>query len=98
MLLVLASCASWILQRVLSSRFRSGAPADAKALRLEVVRRFVPLVSWGLLFAAVSVGLHLLPLPDTAERLLNKALQAGFALLVAFAASAAAKVARSTAF
>jgi MscS family membrane protein len=93
LLLVLASCASWILQRVLSSRFRSGASADAKASRLEVARRFVPLVSWGLLFAAVSVGLHLLPLPDTAERLLNKALQAGFALLVAFAASAAAKVA-----
>jgi len=39
------------------------------------------------------VGLHLLPLPATAERLLNKGLQAGFALLVAFAASAAAKVA-----
>ena len=92
-LLVLASCASWILQRVLSSRLRSGNQAGAGASHFEVVRRFVPLVSWGLLFAAISVGLHLLPLPDAAERLMNKALQAGFALLVAFAASAAAKVA-----
>lgn len=92
-LLVLASCASWILQRVLSSRLRSGNQAGAGVSHFEVVRRFVPLVSWGLLFAAISVGLHLLPLPDAAERLMNKALQAGFALLVAFAASAAAKVA-----
>jgi len=92
-LLVLASCASWILQRVLSSRLRSRNQAGAGVSHFEVVRRFVPLVSWGLLFAAVSVGLHLLPLPDAAERLMNKALQAGFALLVAFAASAAAKVA-----
>jgi MscS family membrane protein len=92
-LLVLASCASWILQRVLCSRLRSGNQAAAGVLHFEVVRRFVPLVSWGLLFAAISVGLHLLPLPDAAERLMNKALQAGFALLVAFAASAAAKVA-----
>lgn len=92
-LLVLASCASWILQRVLSSRLRSENPAAAGVLHFEVVRRFVPLASWGLLFAAISVGLHLLPLPDAAERLMNKALQAGFALLVAFAASAAAKVA-----
>jgi MscS family membrane protein len=92
-LLVLASCASWILQRVLSSRLRSGNQAGAGVSHFEVVRRFVPLVSWGLLFAAISVGLHLLALPDAAERLMNKALQAGFALLVAFAASAAAKVA-----
>jgi MscS family membrane protein len=92
-LLVLASCASWILQRVLCSRLRCGNQAAAGVLHFEVVRRFVPLVSWGLLFAAISVGLHLLPLPDAAERLMNKALQAGFALLVAFAASAAAKVA-----
>jgi MscS family membrane protein len=92
-LLALSASASWVLQRLLSSRWRNRAQAGAGVSHIEVLRRFVPLVSWGLLFAAVSVGLHLLPLPATAERLLNKGLQAGFALLVAFAASAAAKVA-----
>jgi len=92
-LLGLSASASWVLQRLLSSRLRSRAQAGAGVSHIAILRRFVPLVSWGLLFAAVSVGLHLLPLPATAERLLNKGLQAGFALLVAFAASAAAKVA-----
>jgi MscS family membrane protein len=92
-LLALSASASWILQGLLSSRLKNRAQAGAGVSHLEILRRLVPLVSWGLLFAAVSVGLHLLPLPETAERLLNKGLQAGFALLVAFAASAAAKVA-----
>ncbi len=92
-LLALSASASWVLERLLSSRLRNRAQAGAGISHVAILRRFVPLVSWGLLFAAVSVGLHLLPLPETAERLLNKALQAGFALLVAFAASAAAKVA-----
>jgi MscS family membrane protein len=92
-LLGLSASASWVLQRLLSSRLRARAQAGSGVSHIEILRRFVPLVSWGLLFAAVSVGLHLLPLPATAERLLNKGLQAGFALLVAFAASAAARVA-----
>jgi MscS family membrane protein len=92
-LLVLALCGSWILQGVLSSRLRRLKDSGAGYLHIEVLRHFVPIVPWGLLFAAVSLAMQLFELPATPERLVNKTLQAGFALLVAFAASAAAKVA-----
>lgn len=92
-LLVLAASASWVLQGVLSARLRRLKGAGSGILHIEILRHFVPLVRWGLFFVAISVAMHLLQLPATPERLINKALQAGFALLAAYAASAAAKVA-----
>lgn len=92
-LFAFAWVASWILQGFLSARLRRLKDAGAHFLHVEVLRNFVPLVRWGLLFAAFSIGLHLLQLPPTPQRLINKGLQAAFALLAAFAASAAAKVA-----
>lgn len=92
-LLLLSWLGSWVVRRLLSARLRRLAAAGASVLHVEVLRTLVPLVRWGLVFAAVSVAVDLLRLPATPERLINKSLQAGFALLAAFAASAAARVA-----
>lgn len=89
----MAWAVSWVLQGMLSARLRRLTAAGGNVLHIEVLRIFVPLVRWGLLFSALSVGLQLLELPSPAELLINKVLQAGFTLLAAFAAAAAVKVA-----
>ena len=92
-LFLLAWAVSWALQRLLSSRLHRLNLSGSSVLHVQVLRTFVPLVRWAFLFAAVSVAVHLLKLPPDAERWINKGLQATFALLVAWAASAAARVA-----
>ena len=92
-LFLLAWLGSWILQTLLSSRSRSVSAAGGSVLHVQVLRSFVPLFRWALLFAAVSVAVHLLKLPPEAERWINKGLQAAFALLVAWASSMAVRVA-----
>lgn len=92
-LFVLAWLASWLLQGLLSSRLRRLTETGAKVLHIEVLRLFVPLVRWALLFAAFSVALRLLHLPTVAQRLIDVVLQGGFTLLVALATSAAARLA-----
>lgn len=92
-LFVLAWAVSWGLQGILSVRLRRLKAAGGNVLHIEVLRSFVPLVRWALLFTALSVALHLLELPAAAERLVNQVLQAGFTLLTALAAAAAVDVA-----
>ncbi len=92
-LVVFALGASWVLQVLLSSRLRRLTEAGDKVLHIEVLRNFVPLVRWGLLFAALSVAVQLLHLPTAPERQIDKVLQAIFALLVAWAAASATRVA-----
>jgi MscS family membrane protein len=92
-LIVLAWAVSWVLQGLLSARLRRLKIAGGSILHLEVLRVFVPLVRWALLFAALSLAMHLFELPVAAESLINRVLQAGFTLLTAFAAAAAVDVA-----
>ena len=92
-LLLLAWISSWGLQAFLSVRLRRLTEVGAKVLHIEVIRFFVPLVRWALLFAAVSVAVRLLHLPSLPQRLIDTVLQGAFTLLVALAASAAVRVA-----
>lgn len=92
-LFVLAWAVSWVLQGILSVRFRRLKTAGGNVLHIEVLRIFVPLVRWALLFAALSLAMHLFELPAAAERLIDRVLQAGFTLLTALAAAAAVEVA-----
>ena len=92
-LVLLAWLASWSLQAFLSSRLRRLSGVGAKVLHIEVLRFFVPLVRWALLFAAVAVAVRLLHLPTLPQRLIDTVLQGAFTLLVALAASAAVRVA-----
>ena len=92
-LVLLAWLSSWGLQALLSARFRRLTESGAKVLHIEVIRFFVPLVRWALLFAAVAVAVHLLHLPPVPQRLIDTVLQGAFTLLVALAASAAVRVA-----
>ena len=92
-LFALAWLVSWGLQAFLSSRLRHLSATGAKVLHIEVIRFFVPLVRWALLFAAVSVAVRLLHLPSLPQRLIDTVLQGAFTLLVALAASAAVRVA-----
>lgn len=85
--------ASWALQGFLSARLRRLAESGAKVLHIEVLRLFVPLIRWALLFAALSVVVRLFHLPSVPQRLIDVVLQGVFTLLVALAASAAARVA-----
>lgn len=92
-LFVLAWLSSWALQGFLSSRLRRLNEAGAKVLHIEVLRLFVPLVRWALLFAALSVAVRLFRLPPVPQRLVDIVLQGAFTFLIALAASAAARVA-----
>jgi MscS family membrane protein len=92
-LVLLAWLSSWGLQAFLSSRLRRLTESGAKVLHIEVLRFFVPLVRWALLFAAVSAAVRLLQLPPLPQRLIDTVLQGAFTLLVALAASAAVRVA-----
>jgi len=89
----LAWLVSWVLQGLLSSRLRRLAETGAKVLHIEVLGLFVPLVRWALMFAAISVAVRLFHLPPVSQRLIDIVLQGSFTLLVALAASAAARVA-----
>ena len=92
-LILLAWLVSWGLQSFLSARLRQLSGVGAKVLHIEVLRFFVPLVRWALLFAAVAVAMRLLHLPPLPQRLIDTVLQGAFTLLVALAASAAVRVA-----
>jgi MscS family membrane protein len=92
-LFALAWLASWSLQAFFSSRLRRLSGTGARVLHIEVLRFFVPLVRWALLFAAVAVAMRLLHLPPLPQRLIDTVLQGAFTLLVALAASAAVRVA-----
>lgn len=92
-LFVLAWLSSWALQGFLSSRLRRLNEAGAKVLHIEVLRLFVPLVRWALLFAALSVAVRLFRLPPVPQRLVDIVLQGALTFLIALAAAAAARVA-----
>jgi len=92
-LVVVAWLSSWGLQAFLSARLRRLAESGAEVLHIEVLRLFVPLVRWALLFAALSILVRLFHLPPFPQRLIDVVLQGVFTLLVAMAASAAARVA-----
>lgn len=92
-LFALAWLASWGLEGFLSARLRRLSERGAKVLHIEVIRFFVPLVRWALLFAAVSVAVRLLQLQPLPQRLIDTVLQGAFTLLVALAASAAVRLA-----
>ena len=92
-LFVLAWLASWALEGFLSARLRRLTEAGAKVFHIEVLRYFVPLVRWALLFSAVSVAVRLLHLPPLPQRLIDSVLQGAFTLLVALAASGAVRLA-----
>jgi MscS family membrane protein len=62
-------------------------------MHVEVLRLFVPVVRWALLFAALSVALRLLHLSPLPQRLVDAVLKGAFTLLVALAASAAVRLA-----
>lgn len=89
---VFAWVTGWVLQALLSSRLRRLTTAGAKVLHIEVLRLFVPLVRWAMIFAAVSIVFHLLRLPAAPQRLIDATLQGAFTLLVALAASAAVRI------
>ena len=91
-LLLLAWIGGWILRRWLDARLRRMRQDSSPTLNLEVVRALVPLVRWGLLLAALAVGLHLLALPAPAVKWLNGLLRAAFTLMVALVAAGAARV------
>ncbi|MFM8684399.1 MAG: mechanosensitive ion channel family protein [Chthoniobacterales bacterium] len=92
-IVLLAWLVSWGLQAFLSARLRRLAESGAKVLHIEVLRLIVPLIRWALLFAALSVVVRLFHLPSVPQRLIEVVLQGVFTLLVALAASAAARVA-----
>ena len=92
-LVLLAWLSSWGLQAFLSARLRRLSAVGAKVFHIEVLRYFVPLVRWALLFAALSVAVRILHLPSLPQRLIDTVLQGSFTLLVALAASAAVRVA-----
>lgn len=92
-IVLLAWLVSWGLQAFLSARLRRLAETGAKVLHIEVLRLFVPLVRWALIFLAVSVTVRLFHLPPVPQRLIEIVLQGAFTLLVALAVSAAARVA-----
>lgn len=92
-IVLLAWLVSWGLQAFLSARLRRLSAAGSGVLHIEVLRLFVPLVRWALIFVAVSVAVRLFHLPPAPQRLIDVVLQGAFTLLVALAASAAARVA-----
>ena len=92
-LVLLAWLSSWALQAFLSARLRRLTEAGAKVFHIEVLRYFVPLVRWALLFSAVSVAVRILHLPPLPQRLIDSVLQGAFTLLVALAASGAVRLA-----
>ena len=92
-LLLFAWLSSWALQAFLSARLRRLTEAGGKVLHIEVIRFFVPLIRWALLFAAVSFAVRIFHLPPLPQRLIDTVLQGAFTLLVALAASAAVRVA-----
>jgi MscS family membrane protein len=88
-----ALISSWVLQKFLTARRRRLSGAGAGVLHIEVLRSFVPLLRWALIFAAVLVAVRLLHLAPAPQRLIDTVLQGAFTLLVAFAASAAVRAA-----
>ena len=92
-LFAFAWVAGWALQVLLAARLRRLSETGSKVLHIEVLRLFVPLVRWALIFAAVSVAVRLFHLPTAPQRLIDVVLQGLFTLIVAMAASAAARVA-----
>jgi MscS family membrane protein len=92
-LVFLAWLSSWGLQAFLSARLRRLSAVGANVFHIEVLRYFVPLVRWALLFAALSVAVRVLHLPSLPLQLIDTVLQGAFTLLVALAASAAVRVA-----
>lgn len=92
-LVLLAWLSSWGLQVFLSARMRRLSGVGAKVFHIELLRFFVPLVRWALLFAALSVAVRLIELPPLPQRLVDTVLQGAFTLLVALAASAAVRLA-----
>ena len=94
-LFALAWLASLGLQGLLTSRLRRLSGTGESVLQIEVLRHFVPLLRWALIFAAVSVAVRFLELPPAPQRLVDAVLQGAFTLLVALAASAAVRAAFS---
>lgn len=92
-LVILAWLSSWALECFLSARLRRLSAVGANVFHIEVLRYFVPLVRWALLFAALSVAMRILHLPSLPQILIDTVLQGAFTLLVALAASAAVRVA-----
>ena len=92
-LFVSAWLLGWVLQSLLDSRLRRLSEQGSGVSHIEVLRLFVPLVRWALIFAAVSVVVRLFHLPALPQRLIDVVLQGAFTLLVALAASAAARMA-----
>lgn len=91
-LFVFAWVGTWILQRILAARLRRLQRERIGVLHLQLLRPFVPLVRWGLIFASVAVAVHLLDLSETPQGMINKTLQGGFTILAAYAAAAAARI------
>ncbi len=84
---------SWLMASLLRRRLRLDATQPKREIVLEVWSTLVPLVRWGLMLAALAVGLHIVRLPDPVGAWSAQALKAGFALLVAFVAARAVRVA-----
>ena len=91
-LFVFAWIGTWILQWILTARLRRLQAERIGVLHLQLLRPFVPLVRWGLIFAAVAIAVHVLDLPEVPQRLINAALKGGFTILAAYAAAAAARI------
>jgi len=91
-LLVVAWVGSWFLRRVLRAQLRRAREAGRSSLRIEVLKALVPLVRWGLIIAAVALGLHQFQLPQVVSSWLDAALQAAFTLLAAHVAGSAVVV------
>lgn len=92
-LVLLAWGGSWLVTRVLHSRLDRAKRDRAPFVRIEVLGTLVPLFRWGLLLAAVSVGLDMLKLPPAVEQWVAQGLKVALALLAAFAAARAVGVA-----
>ncbi len=92
-LLLLAWPGSWLLARTLRHRTLRAPAVPGGELVLEIWSTLMPLLRWGLMLAALAVGLHLIKPPPPVDGWLAQLLKAGFALLVAFVASRAAAVA-----
>jgi len=91
-LLLVAWAGSWGLRRYLRARLRRAREAGRSSLRIEVMKALVPLMRWGLMLAAVALGLHQFKLPEAVVFWLDAGLKAGFTLLAAYVAGSAVAV------
>lgn len=92
LLVLFALGGSWVLGRVLQGRIRKLREAGVSSTGVEVLKTVVPLVRWGLLLAALAVGLHIAKLPTLVASWLSEGIQVALTLLAASVAGSAAKV------